>query len=212
MQKKIFSTERYIEAFLISVSVFALGIFLGYYLFEISTKETLSRYDELKLKISGAMLQSEILKGEICKYDVLEITGNEKVELGREVTALETLRGKTDKDVMRLKEEYSLLSLNQLLLVERWKNECNKNISIIIFFYSNTRNITESEEQGFILDYIYNNYADRVSTYSYDFDIENPAIATLKIKYGINTVPTLVINENVYPGFQSKENIESLIK
>lgn len=212
MPKKNFSTGRYVEAFIISISIFALGVFLGYYISDIKIKEMLSSSESLKLKIDGAILEEKILEDGICKYDVLGITGNEKVELGREITNLEALRGKTDIDVLRLKEEYSILSINQLLLVERWKDECNKNISIIIFFYSNTKNATESENQGFVLDYIYDKYANNVSTYAYDSDIENPAISVLERKYGMNEIPTLVINEKVYPGFQSKEKIESLIK
>jgi hypothetical protein len=211
MQKRNFSTGRYIEAFIVTLSIFALGVFLGYYISEIRIKEMFLEYEELRLKISGAMLETKILEDELCKYDVLGITGNEKVELGREVERLETLRGKTDKDVLRLKEEYELLSINQMLLVGKWKEECNKNISIIIFFYSNLQNVTESENQGFVLDYVYEKHPNKVSIYAYDMDIENPAITTLKRKYGIVVVPTLVINGEVCPGFQSKERIESLI-
>jgi hypothetical protein len=166
----------------------------------------------LRLKITGAILQANILEGELCKYDVLGITGQEKVDLGRQVEEMESVRGKEDKEVLRLKEEYALLSLNQLLLVEKWKSECNKNISVIIFFYSNVENATESEEQGIVLDSIYGKYPDKISTYVFDIKTDNPAVNVLKKKYEVNTVPTLIINEKVYPGFQSMEKIESLIK
>ena len=211
MLKRKLSIGRYIEAFIVTLSIFALGVFLGYYISEIRIKEMFLEYEDLRLKISGAMLETKILEGELCKYDVLDITGKEKVELGREVERLETLRGKTDKDVLRLKEEYSLLSINQMFLVEKWKEECNKSISIIIFFYSNLQNVTESENQGFVLDYVYEKHPNKVSIYAYDVDMENPAITTLKRKYGIVVAPMLVINGGISPGFQSRERIEGLI-
>ena len=211
MLKRKLNKGRYIQALLITVSIFALGVFIGFYISEIRIREMLSSYDYLRLKITGAILQANILEGELCKYDVLGITGKEKVELGRQIEEMESIRGKADKEILRLKEDYSLLSINQLLLLEKWKNECNKNVSIILFFYSNINNATKSEEQGFVFDYIYSKYPDRVSIYAFDFDIDNPAVNVLKKKYDIRIVPTVVINEKVYPDFQSREKIEGLI-
>lgn len=199
------------EALIITLSIFLLGIFLGYYISDFRIKEMFSTYDEIKNKISGAILQAKILEGEICNYDVLKEMGKEKLELGREVAMLENLRGKNDVYVLRLKEEYELLLINHLLLIQTWKEKCGKNVTIIIFFYSNRENVTESENQGFVLDHIYEKYPEKVTIYAFDFDIENPAIAALKKKYGITFVPTLVINEKVYPGFQDMEKIKKLI-
>jgi hypothetical protein len=211
MLKRKLSMVRYIQTLIITLSIFALGVFLGFYISEIRIREMLSSYEYLRLKITGAILQANILEGELCKYDVLGITGKEKVELGRQVEEVENIRGKADKEVLRLKEDYSLLSINQLLLLKKWKNECNKNVSIILFFYSNINNATKSEEQGLVLNYIYAKYPNRVSTYAFDVDIDNPAVNVLKKKYDIRIVPTLVINEKVYPDFQSREKIEGLI-
>jgi len=212
MMKRMVSTGRYVQTLIIAVSIFVLGFFLGFYISEMRMESMLSRYEDLRLKITGAILQGSVLEGELCKYDVLGITGKEKVELGKEVQEMEDTRGKTDEEVLRLREDYSLLSLNQLLLVEKWNKECSKNISVIIFFYSNTKNVTDSDNQGFVLDYIYAKYPDKISTYVFDVDIENPAIDVLMKKYNISVVPTLVINENVYAGFQTREKVESLIQ
>jgi hypothetical protein len=212
MLKRMLSTGRYLQTLIIAVSILMLGFFLGFYTSEIKMQSMLSRYDDIRLKITGAMLQGSILEGELCNYDVLSMTGKEKVNLGREVQAMEDMRGKTDEQVRRLREDYSLLSLNQLLLVEKWNKECNRNISVIIFFYSNTKNATESEEQGFVLDYIYEKYPDKISTYVFDIDIDNPAVSVLMKKYNVSVIPTLVINEKVYVGFQPREKVERLIQ
>lgn len=211
MWKRSLNIGRHLQSLIVTLSIFALGVFLGFYISEMRIKEMLTTYESLTLKINGAILQTRVLEGELCSYDVLSIAGKEKVELGNQITELEGLRGKTDEEVLRLKEDYSLLSINQLLLLEKWKEECKKNISVIIFFYSNIENATTSEEQGFVLDNIYEKYPNKVVIYAFDVNINNPAVNVLKKKYNIKIVPTLVIDEIVYSGFQSKEKIESLI-
>jgi len=211
MWKRNLNTGRHLQSLIVTLSIFALGIFLGFYISEMRIKGMLTTYESLTLKINGAILQTRVLEGELCNYDVLSIAGKEKVELGNQITELEGLRGKTDEEVLRLKENYSLLSINQLLLLEEWTKECNKNISVIIFFYSNTENATTSEEQGFVLDNIYEKYPNKIVIYAFDINIDNPAVNILIKKYDIRTAPTLVINEKVYLGFQSREKIESLI-
>jgi len=211
MLKRKLSMGRYVQTLVITISVFMLGIFIGFFISEIRINEMLSSYNEIRLKVVGATLETNILEGELCRYDILGVTGKERFDLGRQVEEMERIRGKTDEQVLRLKEEYSMLSVNHLLLMEKWKKECNRNVSIIIFFYSNKENFTESENQGFVLDYIYTKYPNKISTYAFDVDIDNPVINAMKRKYDVNVIPTIVINDRVYSGFQSKGKIESLI-
>ena len=211
MLERKLSKGRYVQTLVITISIFMLGVFIGFFISEKMISKMLSSYDEIRLKVAGATLETSILEGELCRYDILGVTGKERFDLGKQVEEMENVRGKTDEQVLRLKEEYTMLSVNHLLLVEKWKKECNRNVSIIIFFYSNKENFTESENQGFVLDYIYTKYPNKISTYAFDVDIDNPVINAMKRKYDVNVIPTVIINDRVYLGFQSKEKIESLI-
>lgn len=210
--KRKISVTRYIAAFSITTFVFLFGIFIGYFIAESKTKGLLYSYEELWLDLTGAILQTRILEAKMCDYDIREITSRKKIELGREIEYLEKTVGKTDRNVLRLKEEYHLLSLNQFLLLEQWIKNCNKSLSTILYFYSNTKNAELCEQQGYVLDYIYAKYPANVSVYVFDVDIENPALEALKSMYGISVVPTLVVDGKIYPGFQSKDKVEGLIK
>ncbi len=211
MLKRSLDKARHLQSFIVTLSIFLAGFFIGYYISEIRMREMVSSYDIIATKIDGILLQTKILEEDLCGYNILEMN-REKVEIGKQVEEIEAIRGKRDKEVLRLVEKYSLFSINHLLLVEKWKRECKGNVSILIFFYSNLENTTESEKQGYVLNNIYLKHPEKIVIYAFDVDIDNPAINALKRKYNITSAPTLVINGKVYPGFQSKEKIEGLIK
>ncbi len=110
-----------------------------------------------------------------------------------------------------MKQDYSLLSIRQWLLVKQFKEKCNKDINIILFFYSNKVNVSESESQGYVLDYLYEKRPDDVVIYAFDMEDDNPALNTIKVIYGVKQVPSVVINERLFQEFQPKERIERLL-
>ena len=117
----------------------------------------------------------------------------------------------TNQFLKDLKQDYSLLSIRQWLLLKQVKEKCSKNINIILFFYSNKDNSTESESQGYVLDYLYEKYPDNLVIYAFDFDEDNPALNTIKSIYEIKIAPSVVVNEKRLSGLQSKEKIERLL-
>jgi hypothetical protein len=101
-----------------------------------------------------------------------------------------------------------LLSIRQWLLVRQFKKECKSDLNIILFFYSNKKNKEESEAQGYVLDYIYRKYPDKVVIYALEIEQDTPALNTVKDIYGIETAPALVINEKVFKGLLKSWEIE----
>ena len=61
------------------------------------------------------------------------------------------------------------------------------------------------------MSYLHKKYP-KLDIYSFDINMENNALSTIKDIYGIRQVPSLIINDEVYPGFISKEEIESVLK
>ncbi|MEM5793163.1 MAG: hypothetical protein QXY45_02280 [Candidatus Aenigmatarchaeota archaeon] len=155
-------------------------------------------------------LQSEIAKENICKVDVFELT-EDKSELGKQLDILERTLGKDNEIVRELKKDYTLVSIRQWLLLKKFKQECNNKINIILFFYSNEVNSSDSESQGYVLDYIYRKYPEKVVIYAFEIEEDNPALNTIKHIYNVKSAPTIVVNERIFFGFQSQEKIESLL-
>jgi hypothetical protein len=204
------SWSKYTLVLLTASLIFIIGVLLSEKISSKNSEEILKTQQELKNYILNSNLQSEIVAEYICKVDVFEIT-KEKVELGKKIEVLEKNLGKENEIVKNLKSDYSLLSIRQWLLIKKVKEKCNKNVDIIIFFYSNKVNVSESESQGFVLDYLYQKHPNSIVTYAFDIDKNNPALNTIKEIYGIKETPSIVVNEKLFAGLQSKEKIESLL-
>lgn len=84
----------------------------------------------------------------------------------------------------------------------------------MLFFYSNDENkCGDCDQQGFILSFVRKKYPNlNVHVYSFNFDINNPAISTLKHYYNITTVPSIVIDEKAYLGYRDVDFIENILK
>ncbi len=193
-----------------TVLIFLVGTLIAYIISSQTSEEIIETQKEVRNYFLSLNLQSEIASEYICEVDVFELT-KEKAELGKRIDILEKNLGKDHEKVENLKLDYTLLSLRQWLLVKKVKEECNKDTNIIIFFYSNKINRTESESQGYILDYIYEKYPEKVVIYAFDINQDTPALNTIKTIYQVKKAPTVIINENLFAGLQTKEQLESLL-
>ena len=131
--------------------------------------------------------------------------------LGFKLTLLEKEMDKDDPELIGLKTQYTLLSIRQWLLLERVEEMCGDTPVTILFFYSNEDNREMNEEQGYILDYIYDKYSELVVIYAFDYDLDTPALNTLKTLYAVEDTPTLIIESEKFEGFQSTYTIENKI-
>jgi len=208
--KKINKT-RYLAVFSIVTFIFLGGVILGQIISENKVSEIVKTQKELRTYLLSLDLQTVLASEYICDIDIFELT-EEKTNLGQEIEFLEEKLGKDNSDIIGLKQEYSLLSIRQWLLLERAKKECNKKLITIIFFYSNKENASISESQGYILDYLYKEkYPKHLVIYALDVNIDDPALNTLKTIYGVTRAPSVVIDGKLYDGFIEKDELESII-
>ncbi len=203
---------KYIVIIVIVSFIFLLGLFLG----KILTEANLSSYTNtaayLKLQTLSLSLQQDLVSKNICNIDVFKVT-KDRAHLGARVDELEKSLGKTNPQTLALKIEYSLISIRQWMLVKDVKEKCGLDANIILYFYSNTKEPqkTQSELQGYVLDYLYRKSPESVITYSFDSDLDEPTIATLMELYNITQIPSIVINEKTYPGFRDRAALEPLL-
>jgi len=196
--------------FSIATLIFVSGIITAQYINKIKLSEFASAQTDLRNYILSLNLQTELAKKYECRVDTLKLT-REKVQLGHQIDMLENKLGKNNGEMRPLKEEYSLLSIRQWLLFEEIREKCDRKIINIVFFYSNERNETVCQSQGFVLDYLYKKYPDFVVIYALDYDIDSPALDTFKEIYNITQVPSIIIFDKTYYGFQDKEILENII-
>ena len=200
---------KYIAILSTTTLTFIIGIIIGQLIAEYKMGEFSSFATKLRTSLLTINTQEKIASEYLCDVNIFKLT-EEKSNLGRTLTYLEDKFGKDNERIIELKKEYSLISIRQFLLAKKYSERC-KNLTIILFFYSNVNNKTESEMQGFILDSIYLKYPEKVVIYALDYDLDCKAIDTLENVYNITQVPSLVINDKTYLGFVPKNEIENII-
>jgi len=214
--KRKISKKRYVLVFILTAIIFSIGIFVGSKFTSYVVLDIEMSQEALKNQISGVDLKNEILKKvDICSLS-WESLWKDKVELGNSVEMLERRLGKNDPQVLFLKTNYQLVQVRTWLLLKDIKERCTTDTKIILFFYTNKKDDQKgdpelSEAQGVVLNALYKKYGSKVSIFSFDINIKNPAVETLIDIYGITSAPTIVIEDKTYLGFKSRFEIEEYL-
>ena len=201
---------KYLAVLVITSIIFFSGIAIGEFIASQEIDDLVALQEDLQNNVAALNLQAQLLETDICEIDVFEVTA-EKFELGRRLDLLETQLGHDNTDVLRLKNKYSLYSIQQYVLVERQKEQCSDAIEPILFFYDNVDELSDSQTQGYILDYIYKTNKNSVAIFAFSLNVHNPAVDTLIEKYDIDSAPAIVIEGNTYEGVVTSQEILDLL-
>lgn len=202
-----------ISAILSSLS-FILGIFFGYYLYNYQMSILLYKneyYKSLVESTSYLLSQEEIG----CDTNVLYDIGGKLDELGYLLTVLEHSKSPflSQDDVKLLKTQYFNLEYLHYSIAKKLLRECNKNMSIVLYFYSNK--CEDCPAQGNQLILLRNLYPQDLLIYSFDTDYPNTFIYYYQKKYNITKVPAIIIfnrnNTYVFEGFKNYTFIQNYL-
>jgi len=201
---------KYIFFLLVTGAIFLSGAWMGEQIASFYVDDIIEIQEDLQLSATAIGLQSEILGGDICDVDIFKITA-EKFELGQRLSNLEAQRGYDDPDVVRLKNRYSIYSIQQYLLVKRQREECNAEVVPILFFYDNENAKDDSEIQGYVLEYVWKNYPERVATYALSINVHNAAVDALMEQNDVISGPTLVVDGERYEGIFEADEVFDIL-
>ncbi|MHA1859725.1 MAG: DsbA family protein [Candidatus Asgardarchaeia archaeon] len=205
---RMISYDVYIFAFLISLGVFALGVFLGSLLdahhIETFSEELSNVNERMNTIILMGQLENDSSLCELYKEEFEDVS--EAMErVGYKLWFMEEERGVSD---VSLKKKYFLLETEAMYLARIMNERCDTNYKIVMYFYSNS-NCSSCRSQGDTLFLVTKDTGIRV--YSFDGDLGSGVVEILKKKYGIRTYPTIVIDGEVYEGYLSAEELQRLL-
>jgi hypothetical protein len=194
----------------LAVLIFLIGIGIGYFITESKISEILSLEKETRFELESLIIQDQLLEEYPCK-DINLLTGRVD-DLGTKLTFLESQYNKNDPKILELKKPYTLLQVRHYLAMKKMVDKCGYNYSLVLFFYSNSpEEIRESEEQGFVLDYLRKKYRN-IKIYSFDAELDMDVISYLLESYEIAITPSTVIDDKVYVGFHGKEELSKVFE
>lgn len=214
MKRKI-SWNIYIGAFIISIIIFGVGVYLGAKL-NISLMGNLGEeFESLNIRMHSYeilfLLDNSTMACELYKENI-NYFDTETYNLGATLEYMEQHQGVEDRE---LKKQYFELEARDYLISKKIIQQCDIDQSIILYFYSNTY-CDYCKEQGFELtkvkEEININNQTNVRTYSFDGDYDDSAVVrALKKEFDIDKYPTLIINGEKYEGFRRSSEIKKYL-
>ncbi len=129
-------------------------------------------------------------------------------DLGNRLSYTENQLGTDNAQVIRLKQQYSLLEIRDYLITKRLAVACGTKPVTVLYFYSNAGDCSACDKAGYALSYLRNTYPS-LRVYSFDYNLDLGALQTfITINKVRGALPAFVINGKQSHGFTSLEDLE----
>ena len=210
MVKKL-DKDILVIALIISTALFLSGVALGWFLNEMKIGILEQSLVDTKRDVENFQLQILLLdnlgKNITCPFleEQIKILDEKAFELGSKLErASKESTGK--EDYMKVKSEYSRLSVTYWSLAGKMKKLCgHENFVSVLYFFS--KDCTTCDDQSFVLTHLKGKLHEKFLVFALDADFNEPVINILKKYYNIEKYPTIILEGNKLEGLQSKDDI-----
>ncbi len=204
--------SSYIVAFLITAFIFATALYASNYFNNRRVVDIQATQDKISIDILSLETQFDLLAEHACR-DISEnsVLSTEIQPLAQRLSYLESQAQTNQDELVGLKRYYTLLQIKDLLLMQKVSNKCHLKPVFILYFYSNAGDCKNCEQQGYVLTGLSQKYPN-LRIYSFDYNLGLSALRTLiDINDVKNEMPALIINNQVYYGLHTIDDIEKIL-
>lgn len=140
--------------------------------------------------------------------DQIRGLSSELSDLGDRLSYTETQFGNENAQVVRLKQQYTLLEIRDYLITKQLAETCKTKPVTVLYFYSNDGDCKDCDRAGYALSYLRNTYPN-LRVYSFDYHLNLGALATLESLLNVKPeFPAFVIQGKTTYGFTTLEDLE----
>jgi len=213
MERSI-SYSLYAAAFVLSVLVFSIGVYVGYLIDQSNQASISKEVEDISRKVESTQLLMllEDNSSSFCPLYKSQLDSiNEEVEnIGYRLSYLEEEKNVYD---VPLKKNYFVLEAQSYLLSKKIKERCGDKSVLLIYFYSNA-NCSSCKDQGDGILQVRDELRDRdiiVKIFSFDGDLGSPVADALKTQFSVSTYPSIIVDGKLYSGMMSREKLQSVL-
>jgi len=209
----------FIEALLLTLFVFIIGFFIGYYVEYLRTSSVEQSYkayeiDALDLKLQNYYYQIMDYSSCVNAIEQNLIFADKIYETGLNLERYENVND-LSKDILLEKERYVLLKnelwLNSILL----KRKCNDSFHTVVYLYAQNTNTGKEAEQAAIantLKKIKEGYGNEIILIPMAGDLDLDSVRMQLKNYNVTYLPSVIIDEKiVLTGYHPQEEIEKYL-
>lgn len=171
---------------------------------ELSTMEDQISIDTLSLDTQFSLLEAAPCDSIASSTTLI----SSLADLGNRLSYAEGQLGSDNAQVIRLKQQYSLLEIRDYLITKQLAAACGTKPVTVLYFYSNAGDCADCDKAGYALSYLRTTYPG-LRVYSFDYNLDLGALKTLVgISKVRDTLPAFVIDGKRSYGFTSLAALE----
>lgn len=197
---------------IIMAGIFYLGTQLDSY--KVDELRNDVRQIEVEQRSHALGLQlAESVEGERCEAmkSWMNSTVPEIRDLRKKVAAYESSSKIDNSDYELVKKRYMNLVVQNLIEVRQMEQNCGDEVVNVVYLYTKN-DCDRCEDQGTVLTYYRRNYPEEVVVHPLDTDLEMKSIKFIEEFYNVESYPSLIIEGEVYEGFQSRGQLGNIIR
>lgn len=191
----------FLKAAIITAAVFIIGVYVGFVLDSMrveDVKESITEIDNLwnDVRLMQSYIQKFSNRTDYCGFLLDENlkVGDKIYDEGLKVEEYENTN-RFASDLIIEKTRYALLDLQFWINSVDLKNLCDGNYSTVIYFYSQYNVTPEQNFQDRVLWDLKQECGPKIIYITFPADIGITTIEVIKNIYGIESVPSILINE-----------------
>ena len=171
---------------------------------ELSSIEDQLSIDTLSLDTQFSLLEAAPCDSAASSTTLTSTLG----DLGTRLSYAEGQLGTDNAQVIRLKQQYSLLEIRDYLITKQLAAACGTKPVTVLYFYSNAGDCADCDKAGYALSYLRTTYP-ALRVYSFDYNLDLGALKTLiAITKMQGSLPAFIINGKQFYGFTSLADLE----
>jgi hypothetical protein len=191
----------FLKAAIITAAVFIIGIYVGFVLDSMRVEDVKERITEIDnlwndVRLMQSYIQKFSNRTDYCGFLLQENlkVGDKIYDEGLKVEEYENTN-RFASDLIIEKTRYALLDLQFWINSIDLKEQCNGNYSTVIYFYSQYNRTPEQNFQDRVLWDLKQKCGSKIIYITFPADIGITTIEVIKNIYGIESVPSILINE-----------------
>lgn len=189
---------------LIATVAFAVNYLNDARIANLATIEDQIAIDTLSLDTQFSLLEAAPCESATSTATLITSLG----DLGNRLASAESQLGTDNPQVLRLKQQYSLLEIRDYLITKQLAAACGTRPVTVLYFYSNAGDCADCDKAGYALSYLRTTYPN-LRVYSFDYNLDLGALKTFVALLKVHPpLPAFVINGAHTQGFTSLADLE----
>lgn len=193
----------------ITLALIGTVVYAIEYLNQTRVTELSAIESQLSIDTMSLDTQFSLLEAAPCDSAASSTTlSSELSDLGNRLSFAEDQLGSDNTQVIRLKEQYSLLEIRDYLITKQLAAACGTKPVTVLYFYSNAGDCADCDKAGYALSYLHTTFPN-LRVYSFDYNLDLGALKTLISLEKLNgSLPAFIINGKRSYGFTTLEDLE----